>query len=144
MVDSYRKTGLSDLQGRSVEQDVDTLLQANQHNPYLQLESVRQGFAGKLTAYYTYYVELINTGKVQSPIDFIQSESAVPLPNWMSSWKEATASHYEEFQGYGKHDELLQGHSAPANVGLIRRILWQAGSNDEVSDQQPSPVAFTG
>jgi thioesterase domain-containing protein len=144
MVDSYLKTGTTDLEGRSVKQDVEALMEANQDNPFLEIESVRQGFLGMVTAYYTYYVNLIHSGQVQAPIHLIQSEKAVTLPSWMSSWSDATAAYYEEHQGYGKHDEMLQGDSASLNARLIRWI-WQEAGNDRYSlSELPAPVAYTG
>jgi amino acid adenylation domain-containing protein len=144
MVDSYFKTGIADLEGRSVKQDVEALMEANQDNPFLEIESVRQGFQGKVSAYYTYYVNLIHSGQVQAPIHLIQSETAVALPSWMASWSGATLAYYEKHQGYGKHDDMLQGDSALRNAKLIRRIFQEPGHERYASSELSAPLVFIG
>ncbi|WP_047151739.1 non-ribosomal peptide synthetase [Aneurinibacillus tyrosinisolvens] len=123
MVDSYKKTGVSQLEGRSVEHDVDMLMEVNKDNPYLQIESIHEGIVRKMSAYYTYFVELINTGQIGAQIHFIRSDTDFSLPQWMSSWQEATTASYQEHQGYGKHDEMLQGRFVDSNAKLIGYIL---------------------
>ncbi|TDF92726.1 non-ribosomal peptide synthetase [Paenibacillus piri] len=125
MIDSYKKTGISNLQGRSVEQDVDSLMEANKDNAYLQIESVRYGIARKMSASYTFFVNLINTGQVRAQIHLIRSDGGAPIPHWMCSWQTATTGSYREHQGFGQHDEMLQGGFAESNAQLMRRILQE-------------------
>jgi amino acid adenylation domain-containing protein len=125
MVDSYKKTGISDLQGRSMEQDIDSLMEANKDNSYLQIESIRQGIVRKLGTSYAYFVNLINTGEVSAQIHLIRSENGVPIPQWMCSWQAATTGSYREHQGFGVHDEMLQGSFAESNAELMRLILQE-------------------
>jgi surfactin family lipopeptide synthetase C/lichenysin synthetase C len=125
MVDSYKKTGISDLEGRSVEQDIDSLMEANKDNAYMQIESIRQGIVRKLGTSYDYFVNLINTGEVSAQIHLIRSENGVSIPQWMCSWQAATSSSYLEHQGFGKHDEMLQGSFAELNAELMRLILQE-------------------
>jgi surfactin family lipopeptide synthetase C/lichenysin synthetase C len=125
MVDSYKKTGISDLQERSVEQDIDSLMEANKDNAYLQVESIRQGIVRKMGASYTYFVNLINTGQVSAQIHLIRSDNGVSIPLWMSSWQSATTGSYREHQGFGKHDEMLQGSFTESNAELMRMILQE-------------------
>ncbi|MFC7559149.1 hypothetical protein ACFQY3_09305 [Paenibacillus farraposensis] len=49
-------------------------------NPYLQIEAVRKGIQRKMTAYYAYHAELLNTEKIMADIHFIGSEHVQPLP----------------------------------------------------------------
>jgi amino acid adenylation domain-containing protein len=123
MVDSYQKTGVSDLEGRTVADDIDALMEVNKDNPYLEIESIRQGIVRKMKAYYSYFVELVNTGQIGAQIQFIRSETVLSLPPWMSSWQEATTASYREHQGYGKHDEMLQGSAVQQNAEIIGQIL---------------------
>lgn len=126
MVDAYRKTGVSDLEGRTVEHDVKVLMEANKDNPYLQVEAIRQGFLRKMNAYYTYYVELMLSGRIAAEIHLIQAQnegSEPSLPAWLSAWEEATTSSFLMHQGYGKHDEMLQGHPVSFNAAIIGQIL---------------------
>jgi amino acid adenylation domain-containing protein len=125
MVDSYKKTGIGDLQGRSVEQDVAALMEANKDNTYLQIESIRQGIVRKMTASYAYFVKLINSGQVSAQIHLICSDNGLSMPQWMSSWQAATSGSYREHQGFGKHDEMLQGRFAEANAALMCRIMQE-------------------
>ncbi|WP_068503153.1 non-ribosomal peptide synthetase [Paenibacillus kribbensis] len=127
MVDSYLKTGVSDLKGRSAEDDAAALMEANRDNPYLQIEAVRKGMQRKMAAYYAYHAELINTGKVKADIHFIGADHVQPLPEWMSSWREGTMGVLVEHQGCGKHDEMLYGAMAEMNGRLIADIA-QSGS----------------
>jgi surfactin family lipopeptide synthetase C/lichenysin synthetase C len=125
MVDSYKKIGISDLEGRSMEQDIDSLMEANKDNTYMQIESIRQGIVRKLGASYAYFVNLINTGQVSAQIHLIRSDNSVSIPQWMSSWQAATTGSYREHQGFGKHDEMLQGSFAESNAELMRMILQE-------------------
>jgi surfactin family lipopeptide synthetase C/lichenysin synthetase C len=125
MVDSYKKNGISDLQGRSVEQDIDSLMEVNKDNAYLQMESIRQGIFRKMGTSYTYFVNLINTGQVSAQIHLIRSDNSVSIPQWMSSWQTATTGSYREHQGFGKHYEMLQGSFAESNAEIMRLILQE-------------------
>ncbi|PZE20565.1 non-ribosomal peptide synthetase [Paenibacillus xerothermodurans] len=124
MVDSYMKTGVSQLD-RTVEKDVQALMEANQDNPYLQINSVREGIARKVTAYYSYFIELINTGHVRAEIRCIRSDQDISLPAWMGSWQEATTGTFQEHQGFGQHDEMLNGDMVKQNAELIGAILQE-------------------
>lgn len=131
MLDSYRKIAVSQLENRTVEQDVDALMEANKDNPYLQMDAIRKGISRKMKVYYTYFVELVNTGNVQGQIHLIKSESDLYLPKWMSPWEEATTESYREQQGYGKHDEMLQVEFIEKNARIIRRILQEGKLKNE-------------
>jgi len=95
------------------------------------METIRKGISRKMKAYYTYFVELINNGKVHADIHMIESENDLILPEWMSSWEEATTAFYKAQQGYGKHDEMLQSGFIERNAKLIRRILRERKLNNE-------------
>lgn len=138
MVDSYKKIGVSDLEGRSVEQDVQALLAVNKDHPTLQDDTVRTGIASKLKAYYTYFVELINEGKVEGNIHLLRSESSKPLPDQMASWETATAGAYQVYQGLGIHEEMLFGQNAEINGKHIHQLL-QEGNNNEPTDSAVKP-----
>ncbi|WP_307893312.1 non-ribosomal peptide synthetase [Bacillus swezeyi] len=125
MIDSYMKNNISDLQGRTVEDDVAALMEANKDNEYLQIKAVAEGIAKKMGAYYSYFVNLIHQGRVGADIHFIQSEHTNPLPAWLSSWKEGTRASYHEYQGCGKHDEMLAEGFAGRNAELIKSILGE-------------------
>lgn len=47
MVDSYKKQGVSDLDGRTVENDVEALMNVNRDNEALNSEAVKQGLKKK-------------------------------------------------------------------------------------------------
>lgn len=78
-----------------------------------------------MTAYYSYFVNLVHQGTVSSEIHLIKSEHAKPLPEWLSAWKEGTASSYDEYQGAGRHDEMLADGFVKNNADLIRQILGE-------------------
>lgn len=123
MVDSYKKDGISDLNGRTIDEDVDVLQKANEGNVYLENESIRQGLEQRMRSYYTFYVQLINSGKVRAPIHLIRSESNMSLPPELSSWNTATTGDYEEYPGYGLHDEMFQSAFVKRNAKLIVDVL---------------------
>ncbi|RCK09747.1 hypothetical protein DT075_33400 [Bacillus licheniformis] len=50
---------------------------------------------------------------------------AKPLPAWLSLWKEGTESSYDEYQGAGRHDEMLADGFVKSNADLIRQILGE-------------------
>ncbi|WP_218648744.1 hypothetical protein [Paenibacillus kribbensis] len=99
------------------------MMEANRDNPYLQIEAVRKVMQRKMTAYYAYHAELINTGKVNADIHFIGADHVQPLPEWLSSWQEGTTGTVVEHQGRGKHDEMLYGELAEMNGRLITDIV---------------------
>ncbi len=51
MVDSYKKQGVSDLEGRTVESDVQALMKVNRDNEALNDEAVKEGLAKKQTRF---------------------------------------------------------------------------------------------
>ncbi|MCD2523924.1 lichenysin non-ribosomal peptide synthetase LicC [Bacillus licheniformis] len=125
MIDSYMKNDVSDLEGRSIEADTAALMEANKDNEYMKIKTVADGIAKKMTAYYSYFVNLVHQGTVSSEIHLIKSEHAKPLPAWLSLWKEGTESSYDEYQGAGRHDEMLADGFVKSNADLIRQILGE-------------------
>lgn len=125
MIDSYMKNDVSDLEGRSIETDTAALMEANKDNEYMKIKAVANGIAKKMTAYYSYFVNLVHQGTVSSEIILIKSEQAKPLPAWLSSWEEGTESSYDEYQGVGRHDEMLADGFVKTNADLIRQILGE-------------------
>ncbi|XYJ24273.1 thioesterase domain-containing protein [Bacillus velezensis] len=61
MVDSYKKQGVSDLEGRTVESDVQALMKVNRDNEALNDEAVKEGLAKKTNAFYSYFVHTVST-----------------------------------------------------------------------------------
>ncbi|QHZ48658.1 non-ribosomal peptide synthetase [Bacillus sp. NSP9.1] len=123
MIDSYMKNDVSDLKGRTIEDDVARLMEANQDNEYLQIKAVQQGIFKKMSAYYSYFVNVIHRGKVGADIHLIKSEETSPLPAWLSAWEEGTSASCRSYQGCGKHDEMLAAEFAERNAELIKPIL---------------------
>ncbi|WP_434813447.1 surfactin non-ribosomal peptide synthetase SrfAC [Bacillus halotolerans] len=123
MVDSYKKQGVSDLDGRTVENDVEALMNVNRDNEALNSEAVKQGLKKKTHAFYSYYVNLISSGQVKADIDLLTSDLDFEMPEWLSSWEEATTGAYRVKKGFGTHAEMLQGECLDRNAGILREFL---------------------
>ncbi|WP_024120185.1 surfactin non-ribosomal peptide synthetase SrfAC [Bacillus halotolerans] len=123
MVDSYKKQGVSDLDGRTVENDVEALMNVNRDNEALNSEAVKQGLKKKTQAFYSYYVNLISSGQVKADIDLLTSDIDFEMPEWLSSWEEATTGAYRVKKGFGTHAEMLQGECLDRNAGILREFL---------------------
>lgn len=123
MVDSYKKQGVSDLDGRTVESDVEALMNVNRDNEALNSEAVKQGLKQKTHAFYSYYVSLISTGKVKADIDLLTSGAAFDMPEWLASWEEATTGAYRMKRGFGTHAEMLQGETLDRNAEILLEFL---------------------
>ncbi|MDK2599491.1 thioesterase domain-containing protein [Bacillus stercoris] len=100
MVDSYKKQGVSDLDGRTVESDVEALMNVNRDNEALNSEAVKQGLKQKTHAFYSYYVSLISTGHMKADIDLLTSGADFDMPEWLASWEEATTGAYRVKRGF--------------------------------------------
>ncbi|QQF62273.1 surfactin non-ribosomal peptide synthetase SrfAC [Bacillus mojavensis] len=123
MVDSYKKQGVSDLDGRTVENDVEALMNVNRDNEALNSEAVKQGLKKKTHAFYSYYVNLISSGQVKADIDLLTSDIDFEMPEWLSSWEKATTGAYRVKKGFGTHAEMLQGECLDRNAGILREFL---------------------
>ncbi|MGO1134465.1 surfactin non-ribosomal peptide synthetase SrfAC [Bacillus subtilis] len=123
MVDSYKKQGVSDLDGRTVESDVEALMNVNRDNEALNSEAVKQGLKQKTHAFYSYYVSLISTGQVKADIDLLTSGAAFDMPEWLASWEEATTGAYRMKRGFGTHAEMLQGETLDRNAEILLEFL---------------------
>lgn len=123
MVDSYKKQGVSDLDGRTVESDVEALMNVNRDNEALNSEAVKQGLKQKTHAFYSYYVNLISTGQVKADIDLLTSGADFDMPEWLASWEEATTGAYRMKRGFGTHAEMLQGETLDRNAEILLEFL---------------------
>lgn len=123
MVDSYKKQGVSDLEGRTVESDVQALMKVNRDNEALNDEAVKEGLAKKTNAFYSYFVHTVSTGTVKADIDLLTSEPDFAMPPWLASWEEATTGEYRVKKGCGTHAEMLQGECLERNAAYLLEFL---------------------
>ncbi|MCY8907532.1 amino acid adenylation domain-containing protein [Bacillus atrophaeus] len=123
MVDSYKKQGVSDLDGRTVENDVEALMNVNRDNEALHNEAIKQGLKKKTHAFYSYFVNLISTGQIKADIDLLTSDTDFEMPEWLQSWEEATKGSYRVKRGAGTHAEMLQGKSLDRNAEILLEFL---------------------
>ncbi|OLP65657.1 Surfactin synthase subunit 3 [Bacillus pumilus] len=126
MIDSYKKTGESDLQGRSIDDDIQAIVQQSEQSELAQTELVQEELAQKTRAYYETFVRGINQGEIQADIYFIQSEEQIVIPEWMEDWEHATTGALIHYQGFGKHADMFKRKECAAqNAHLIQSILSQ-------------------
>ena len=123
MVDSYKKQGVSDLDGHTVESDVQALMKVNRDNEALNNEAVKEGLAKKTNAFYSYFVHTVSTGTVNADIDLLTSEPDFAMPPWLASWEEATTGEYRVKKGCGTHAEMLQGDCLERNAAHLLEFL---------------------
>ncbi|KXZ12654.1 non-ribosomal peptide synthetase [Bacillus nakamurai] len=123
MIDSYKKQGVSDLEGRTVESDAEALMKVNRDNEALNNEAVKEGLARKTKAFYSYFVHAVSSGRVRADIDLLTSEPDFTMPPWLASWEEATAGEYRVKKGYGTHAEMLQGENLERNAAQLLEFL---------------------
>ncbi|MGV2911647.1 thioesterase domain-containing protein, partial [Bacillus safensis] len=126
MIDSYKKIGESDLEGRSIDDDIAAIVHQSKQSELAQEELVQEALAQKTRAYYETFVKGVNQGKIQADIDFIQSEEQIEIPDWMDHWEEATTGAYRYYQGYGQHADMFKNKECAAqNAQLIQKIINQ-------------------
>ncbi|MGS0905061.1 non-ribosomal peptide synthetase [Bacillus altitudinis] len=126
MIDSYKKIGESDLEGRSIDDDIEAIIHQTKQNELAQGEIVQEALAQKTRAYYETFVKGVNQGKIQADITFIQSEEQIAIPDWMEEWTQATAGSFTQYQGYGRHADMFkQKECAVQNAKLIKHIVNQ-------------------
>lgn len=126
MIDSYKKIGESDLEGRSIDDDIEAIVHQTKQNELAQGEIVQEALAQKTRAYYETFVKGVNQGKIQADITFIQSEEQIAIPDWMEEWTQATAGSFTQYQGYGRHADMFkQKECAVQNAKLIKHIVNQ-------------------
>ncbi|QSI44920.1 non-ribosomal peptide synthetase [Bacillus altitudinis] len=126
MIDSYKKIGESDLEGRSIDDDIEAIVHQTKQSELAQGEIVQEALAQKTRAYYETFVKGVNQGKIQADITFIQSEEQIAIPDWMEEWTQATAGSFTQYQGYGRHADMFkQKECAAQNAQLIKHIVNQ-------------------
>ncbi|MFP7241397.1 amino acid adenylation domain-containing protein [Bacillus altitudinis] len=126
MIDSYKKIGESDLEGRSIDDDIEAIVHQTKQSELAQGEIVQEALAQKTRAYYETFVKGVNQGKIQADITFIQSEEQIAIPDWMEEWTQATAGSFTQYQGYGRHADMFkQKECAVQNAKLIKHIVNQ-------------------
>ncbi|MBW4848951.1 MAG: amino acid adenylation domain-containing protein [Bacillaceae bacterium] len=126
MIDSYKKIGESDLEGRSIEDDIQAIVHQSKQSELAQEELVQEALAQKTRAYYETFVKGVNQGKIQADIDFIQSKEQIEIPDWMDHWEKATTGAYRYYQGYGQHADMFKNKECAAqNAQLIQKIVNQ-------------------
>lgn len=126
MIDSYKKIGESDLEGRSIDDDIAAIVHQSKQSELAQEELVQEALAQKTRAYYETFVKGVNQGRIQADIDFIQSEEQIEIPDWMDHWEEATTGAYRYYQGYGEHADMFKNKEcATQNAQLIQKIINQ-------------------
>lgn len=126
MIDSYKKIGESDLEGRSIDDDIEAIVHQTKQNELAQGEIVQEALAQKTRAYYETFVKGVNQGKIQADITFIQSEEQIAIPDWMEEWTQATAGSFTQYQGYGRHADMFKHKECAAqNAQLIKHIVNQ-------------------
>ncbi|WP_349925312.1 amino acid adenylation domain-containing protein [Bacillus altitudinis] len=126
MIDSYKKIGESDLEGRSIDDDIEAIVHQTKQSELAQGEIVQEALVQKTRAYYETFVKGVNQGKIQADITFIQSEEQIAIPDWMEEWTQATAGSFTQYQGYGRHADMFkQKECAAQNAKLIKHIVNQ-------------------
>ncbi|EMI13969.1 surfactin synthetase [Bacillus stratosphericus LAMA 585] len=126
MIDSYKKIGESDLEGRSIDDDIEAIVHQTKQSELAQGEIVQEALAQKTRAYYETFVKGVNQGKIKADITFIQSEEQIAIPDWMEEWTQATAGSFTQYQGYGRHADMFkQKECAVQNAKLIKHIVNQ-------------------
>lgn len=126
MIDSYKKIGESDLEGRSIDDDIEAIVHQTKQNELAQGEIVQEALAQKTRAYYETFVKGVNQGKIQADITFIQSEEQIAIPDWMEEWTQATTGSFTQYQGYGRHADMFKHKECAAqNAKLIKHIINQ-------------------
>ncbi|UOG08063.1 non-ribosomal peptide synthetase [Bacillus altitudinis] len=126
MIDSYKKIGESDLEGRSIDDDIEAIVHQTKQSELAQGEIVQEALAQKTRAYYETFVKGVNQGKIQADITFIQSEEQIVIPDWMEEWTQATAGSFTQYQGYGRHADMFKHKECAAqNAKLIKHIVNQ-------------------
>ncbi|MGD7061266.1 non-ribosomal peptide synthetase [Bacillus altitudinis] len=126
MIDSYKKIGESDLEGRSIDDDIEAIVHQTKQSELAQGEIVQEALAQKTRAYYETFVKGVNQGKIQADITFIQSEEQIAIPDWMEEWTQATAGSFTQYQGYGRHADMFKHKKCAAqNAQLIKHIVNQ-------------------
>ncbi|MCM3045630.1 non-ribosomal peptide synthetase [Bacillus altitudinis] len=126
MIDSYKKIGESDLEGRSIDDDIEAIVHQTKQSELAQGEIVQEALVQKTRAYYETFVKGVNQGKIQADITFIQSEEQIAIPDWMEEWTQATAGSFTQYQGYGRHADMFKHKECAAqNAKLIKHIVNQ-------------------
>lgn len=124
MIDSYKKIGESDLEGRSIHDDIEAIVHQSEQSEFAQAELVQEELAQKTRAYYETFVRGVNQGEIQANIHFIQSEERITIPDWMEHWEHATTGTFIQYQGFGQHADMFKRKECVAqNAQLIKSIL---------------------
>lgn len=126
MIDSYKKIGESNLEGRSIDDDIEAIVHQSKQSELAQSELVQEALAQKTRAYYETFVKGVNQGAIQADIAFIRSEEQISIPDWMEGWEHATTGAFSQYQGCGRHADMFKNKECAAqNAQLIKKILNQ-------------------
>src|SRR5699024_7103017 len=75
----------------------------------------------KRTNFLMYMQTLVNSGLVEANIHNIVVDTVTTL--FKKNWKNNTTQTYVEYEGFGKHDDLLNSGYIQENVKVIQEIL---------------------
>ncbi|WP_028546570.1 non-ribosomal peptide synthetase [Paenibacillus taiwanensis] len=128
MLDSLRKLSVHVVD--EFEDDMDDMLDGVEDLKQMLLlnPSLRERVKHKMRTYWSYGVEVINSGVVAANIHaFLAAPSEVNQPDQITTalWKEATQGDYVEHSLSGEHEDILQPPYLESNVHVIRTIIHQ-------------------
>lgn len=77
----------------------------------------------KIKKYIDYWVKLINSDIINVNIHLILAEDQKNGEKMCQDWSKATSKEFRSYQGFGIHEEMLDGSFGKDNADIIKKIL---------------------
>lgn len=95
---------------------------------------LREAIIKKMTNYQKYWAKLINDGRVDANIHFIEAgiQTEQSGTTALQKWSDATTRSYQEYKGAGPHKDMFETPYLSKNAGIIQKIVAISGKRLEL------------
>ncbi|WP_185150677.1 non-ribosomal peptide synthetase [Cytobacillus dafuensis] len=120
IMDAERNEAIGSVTNEQIIRETEEQLIAVQekYREYLSVPAFRQAVNKRIKNYRIYLNDTVNEGSIYADIFAVRSRDTTSL-----GWGIATKGEYKEFQGYGKHSEMLEDPNIQENVKQVNAIL---------------------
>jgi len=121
ILDGYRQFEKNPPSNEDIEQYKNKLSQSiDEDKKYLMF---KEEILAKTVDYYRYCGELVDEGIVNANIHLVKAVDIDATTVLNNGWGEVTGCRYSVYQGFGKHNEMLESGFVEGNVGVLVEVL---------------------
>ena len=131
MLDSYRRLETAAVGRLQHEKDMRRILSSDEYSMYFPDKSSMTTAVKHGVAYADYLYSGIEKGRINAPVTLIRASDNVPDPvrdrfgalRSHKKWEELTDTSFNILDGFGSHDDMLDGKNGKLNGALVLQLL---------------------